>query len=126
MKYGLLQNSKSLKIEDKLSTTSVIIQCVRYKKWPVIQFNLQIEYLWKDTDFCVLLKIWAKILVKTSWSYKKSVTDAVETASKRVIQETRDANGDLVASKIANKVAKCLPQNNLETDSQTEEKSIEQ
>ena len=77
-------------------------------------------------DFCILLKIWAKILVKTSWSYKKSVTDAVETASKRVIQETRDANGDLVASKIANKVANCLPQNNLETDSQTEEKSIEQ
>ena len=77
-------------------------------------------------DFCVLLKIWAKILVKTPWSYKKSVTDAVETASKRVIQETRDANGDLVASKIASKAAKCLPQNNLETDSQTEEKSIEQ
>ena len=76
-------------------------------------------------DFYVSLKIWAKILVKTSWSYKKSVTDAVETASKRVSQETRDATGDLVASKIANKVTKCLPQNNLETDSQTEEKSIE-
>ena len=35
---------------------------------------------------------------------KKSATDAIETASKRAIQETAVATGDLVGNKIADKI----------------------
>ena len=35
---------------------------------------------------------------------KKSVTDAIKTASKRAIQKTAEATGDLVGNKIADKI----------------------
>ena len=35
---------------------------------------------------------------------KKSATDAIKTASKRAIQKTAEATGDLVCNKIANKI----------------------
>ena len=79
-------------------------------------------------DFCLLLKIWVKILVKNigkilSSKYsqctlamrqklldhaKKSATDAFKTASKIVIQKTAEATGDLIGNKIANKIKKSL------------------
>ena len=37
---------------------------------------------------------------------KKSAADALKTATKRVIQETAEATGDLIDNKIANLVAK--------------------
>ena len=37
-------------------------------------------------------------------SAKKSTTDAMKTASKRAIQETAKATGDLIGNKIADKV----------------------
>ena len=43
-----------------------------------------------------------KELVDTA---KKSATDAIKTASKRAIQKTAEANGDLVGNKIADKIA---------------------
>ena len=83
-------------------------------------------------DFCLLLKIWAKILVKI---YVK--TEAVnivrnflimlnnllqvpdlKTASKRAIQKTAGATGDLIGNKIADKITKVsrtAPQNGSET-----------
>ena len=42
-----------------------------------------------------------KKLVDTA---KKSATDAVKTASKRVIQNTAEATGDLIGNKIADKI----------------------
>ena len=42
---------------------------------------------------------------------KKSATDAIKTASKRVIQKTAKATGDLIDNRIADK--KNLPQKNL-------------
>ena len=36
---------------------------------------------------------------------KKSATDAIKTASKRVIQKTAEATGDLVCNKIADKIS---------------------
>ena len=36
---------------------------------------------------------------------KKSATDAIKTASKREIQKTAEATGDLVGNKIADKIA---------------------
>ena len=49
---------------------------------------------------------------------KKPATDAFKTSSKRVIQKTAEAAGDLIHNKIANritKVSKNSQQNNLET-----------
>ena len=37
-------------------------------------------------------------------SAKKSATDAIKTASKRAIQKTAEAKGDLVGNKIADKI----------------------
>ena len=37
-------------------------------------------------------------------SAKKSTTDAIKTASKRVIQKTAEATGDLINNKIADKI----------------------
>ena len=37
-------------------------------------------------------------------SAKKSTTDAIKTASKRLIQKTADATGDLMGNKIADKI----------------------
>ena len=45
---------------------------------------------------------YGKKLVDTA---KKSATDAIKTASKRVIQKTAEATGDLVSNKIADKIS---------------------
>ena len=37
-------------------------------------------------------------------SAKKSATDAIKTTSKRAIQKTAEATGDLIYNKIANKI----------------------
>ena len=37
---------------------------------------------------------------------KKSTTDAIKTASKRVIQKTSEATGDLIGNKIADKITR--------------------
>ena len=39
-------------------------------------------------------------------SAKKSTTDAINTTSKRAIQKTAEANGDLISNKIAEKLTK--------------------
>ena len=41
---------------------------------------------------------------KLVYTAKQSATDAIKTASKRVIQETAEATGDLVGNKIADKI----------------------
>ena len=51
---------------------------------------------------------------KTSKSSKNSATDAFKTSTKRFIQKTAEAIGDLTGSKIADKIT--LPQKNLETN----------
>ena len=50
---------------------------------------------------------------------KQSATDALETTSKRVIQKSAEATGDLIGNKITNRITKVsenLQQNNPETD----------
>ena len=56
-----------------------------------------------------MLKTWVKILSskysqKLLDSAKKSTTDAIKTASKRAIQKTAEATGDLISNKIADKI----------------------
>ena len=49
---------------------------------------------------------------------KQSATDAFEASSKRAIQKTAEASGDVIGNKIAyktTKASKTSPQNNLET-----------
>ena len=41
-------------------------------------------------------------------SAKKSATDTIETASKRAIQKTAEATGDLICNKIADQVTSVL------------------
>ena len=41
-------------------------------------------------------------------SAKKSTTDAIKTTSKKVIQKTTEATGDLIDNKIANKITSIL------------------
>ena len=58
---------------------------------------------------------------------KKSTTDALKTSSKRVIQKIAEATRDLVATKIADKIAKAsknLQHNNLETVTNDQDKEI--
>ena len=57
-------------------------------------------------------------------STKKSTTDAIKTASKRAIQNTTEATGDLIGNKIADKitsVSKKKPAKELHSNDETEE-----
>ena len=58
---------------------------------------------------------------------KQSATDAFKTVSKRVIQKTAEATGDLSGKKIANKITKVSTnsqQNNSETVTNEHDKEI--
>ena len=82
-------------------------------------------------DFCLLLNIWIKILVKNIsknlngkysekllYYAKQSAADTLQTSSKRVIQKTAEVTNDLIGNQIANKITKVWTnsrQNNLET-----------
>ena len=71
-------------------------------------------------DFCLLLKIWEKVLVKIYvkiWvvNIARNVlimlknlhaTDALKTTSKGAIQKTVDVTGGLIGNKIANRITK--------------------
>ena len=61
-------------------------------------------------------------------SAKKSTTDAIKTASKRAIQKTADATGDLTCNKIADKItsiSKSQQNASKELHSKTNENEIE-
>ena len=50
---------------------------------------------------------------------KQSATGSLKTATKRAIQKTAEATGDLIGNKLADKItriSKILPQNNSERD----------
>ena len=72
-------------------------------------------------EFFLLLKARVKVQVGNtvkSLCAKKSGTDAIETASKRAIQNTEEATGDLIINMITDKITKVsrtLSQNTLET-----------
>ena len=63
----------------------------------------------KGYGFLSFVKNMDKILInkygqKLLDSAKKSTTDAIKTASKRAIQKTAEAIGDLISNKIADKI----------------------
>ena len=53
--------------------------------------------MYKDTAFCLLLGSLEIDMAKTG-------IDAAKTASKRVVQKTAEATGDLIGNKIADKI----------------------
>ena len=59
--------------------------------------------MYKNEDFCPLLKIWESLSNKYGQkpieSAKKSTTDAIKTVSKRAIQKTAETTGDLIGIK---------------------------
>ena len=55
---------------------------------------------------------------------KKSETDVLVTSSKRVIQKTDQATGDLIGNKIANTITKSSQDNNSETVTNEHDKEI--
>ena len=58
-------------------------------------------------------------------SAKKSTTDAIKTASKRSIQKTAEANGDLIGNKITDKVTSVSKKsNNNNTNNNNEDVEI--
>ena len=52
---------------------------------------------------------YSKKLINTA---KKSTTDAIKTASNRVIQKTAEATGDLIGNKIADKITNVSKKSN--------------
>ena len=98
-------NSQLLGIEDRINLTLII----KWKIWTWdIQLNQEMEYMWKDMDFYLLLKTWLKVevinMVKNFLIMLRNLTDALKTASKRAIQKTAEATGDLIGNKIADKI----------------------
>ena len=55
----------------------------------------------------------------------KNSPHALTTKSKRVIQKAAKVTGDLISSKIANKITKYSPENNSDTSSEAEKKLTE-
>ena len=114
------QNSKPLKIEDKPNITPVTKWCTLYKKWRIIQFNLEIIYLRKSKMLSFAKNI-GKIIGKSlskNWGSNhsqrilaacqklldctwQSATYTIKTTSRRVVQKIAEATGDLIADKIA-------------------------
>ena len=52
---------------------------------------------------------------------KKSTTDAIKTASKRAIQKTAEATGDLIGNKMADKIKNVSKKSPKELHSQNED-----
>ena len=69
-----------------------------------------------------------KYVQKLYDSAKKSTTDAIGIASKRAIQKTAKATGDLIGNKIANKItgfSKKKPAKELHNNDETKEEDVE-
>ena len=69
----------------------------------------------------------SKYIQKLLDSAKKSTTDAIKTASKRAIQKTAEATGDLISNKIADKITSLSkkPAKELHNNDQTKEEDAE-
>ena len=74
-------------------------------------------------DFCLLLEIWIiNYGQKLFDSAKKSAVDVVKTTSKRAIQKTAEATGDLIGNKIADKITNASKKSNNNNNDDDDEK----
>ena len=71
--------------------------------------------------FCLLLKTWVNLSNKYGQklfdSGKKSTMDAIKIVSKRAIQKTAEATGDVIGNKIAYKITSVSKKSSLESHS---------
>ena len=105
------QNSKPLETEDKINITLVIM--TRYSVQPRDRifvkgygFLLFAKNMGKSIGKNISKSLSGKYSQKALDHGKKSPTDALKTSSKRVIQKTAEATGDLIGNKIVNKIKK--------------------
>ena len=124
------QISNPLDIDERINITFLINCSITYKTHIIytVQLSQEIEYLAMDMGFCLLIEIWVKIWVKNlSSKYiqkhlghaRPSPTDALTTASKRVIENKEEATGNLIGNETTEKITrvpKPLPQNNSVTN----------
>ena len=78
----------------------------------------------KNTDKKISKNLSGKYSQKLIDCAKQSAIDLFETASKRAIEKTAEAAGDLIGNKVADKITKVSrisPQNKLETVTNAEE-----
>ena len=74
-------------------------------------------------DFCLnLSNKYGKKIIDTA---KKSTTDAIKTASKRAIQKTTEATGDLIGIKIADKITSISKKFNKELPNNDKKEEVE-
>ena len=103
------QNSKLLEIEDKVNIILVInlVQNIKYQIFVKrYGFLLFAKNMGKNIDKNISKNLRGKYNQKLLDHAKKSATDALETTSKRAIQKTAEASGDLIGNKIANRITK--------------------
>ena len=98
------QNSKPLVTEDKIS----IILVIQFNKEIVkgYVFLSLVKYISKNIDKNISKDLRYKYSQKLLDHAKKSATDELETISKRVIQKSSEATGNLIGNKTANRTKK--------------------
>ena len=91
------QNSEPLEIEDNVNMTLIIGQTLKK-----LRFSTEPKYRKYVLSFAK--KIGDKYNKKLMDTATKTGRDAAKTASKRVVQKTAEATGDLIRNKIVDKI----------------------
>ena len=90
-----------------------------------MRYSIEPRDMWKNIDFYLSPKtdknLSNKYGQKLLDSPKKSTMDAIKTPSKRAIQKTAEATGDLIGNKIADKITSVSKKSPKELHSQNED-----
>ena len=91
-----------------------------------MRYSIEPKDMWKNIDFYLSPKtdknLSNKYGQKLLDSPKKSTMDAIKTPSKRAIQKTAEATGDLIGNKIADKITRVSKKSNKELPNDETEK----
>ena len=91
-----------------------------------MRYSIEPRDMWKNIDFYLSPKtdknLSNKYGQKLLDSPKKSTMDAIKTPSKRAIQKTAEATGDLIGNKIADKITRVSKKSNKELPNDETEK----
>ena len=92
-----------------------------------MRYSIEPRDMWKNIDFYLSPKtdknLSNKYGQKLLDSPKKSTMDAIKTPSKRAIQKTAEATGDLIGNKIADKITRVSKKSNKELPNDETEKN---
>ena len=91
-----------------------------------MRYSIEPKDMWKNIDFYLSPKtdknLSNKYGQKLLDSPKRSTMDAIKTPSKRAIQKTAEATGDLIGNKIADKITRVSKKSNKELPNDETEK----